>query len=122
MTLPTILIVDDEPVIRELLEEVLSDHLRVLAAGSIGEALRILAREAVDAVTCDYRLPDGRGEDVLDWIREHRPALLKRTALLTGADASGIHSRDVMILLKPLSMERLLAVVESWFDDTPTDA
>ena len=114
----TILLVDDEPMLLELFREVLQGLHRILVAGSVGEALRILEQEAVDAVTCDFRLADGTGEDVLDWIRQHRPELLARTALLTGADTSGVFNRDVLILRKPLPMERLLEIVEGRFSAT----
>ena len=117
----TILLVDDEPVLLDLFHEVLEDMHRVRMAGSVGEALRILGRETVDAVLCDYRLVDGTGADVLDWIRRHRPGLLARTALLTGVEASGVDKRSVLVLRKPLPMERLIEVVEDWFPPDEED-
>ncbi len=113
----TILLVDDEPMLLELFREVLEGMHRILVADSVGAALGILEREDVDAVTCDYRLRDGDGETVLDWIRRHRPHLLSRTALLSGADVSGVRRRDVLLLRKPLPMERLIEVVEEWFPE-----
>jgi len=122
MTVASILFVDDEPMLLELYREVLEAMHHILTADSVGAALAILEDEPVDAVVCDYRLPDGRGEDVLDWVRERRPDLLARTAFLTGEDVSGVCSRDVMTLAKPLPMERLIEVVEGWFPGGEVDA
>ena len=113
----TILLVDDEPMLLDLFQAVLEDFHRTLVASSVAEALQILEREDVDAVTCDYRLPDGNGKEVIEWIHQHRPKLLKRTALLTGADVLSMHEQGVIVLRKPLSMERLIELVGGWFPE-----
>ncbi len=118
----SILFVDDEPMLLELYHETLEAMHRVLTADGVGAALAVLENEPVDAVLCDYRLPDGRGEDVLDWLRKHRPDLLTRTAFLTGADVPRKQGENIPILKKPLEMERLIEVVEGWFPGGGKDA
>ncbi|MDX8401485.1 MAG: response regulator [Mariprofundaceae bacterium] len=116
-----ILILDDEPMLRELYQDVLGIAHEVLGAGTVGEAIRILERQPVDAVISDHRLPDGSSDDVLAWLREHRPELLERTTVLSGDDAAGIHAGDVLVLCKPLPMETLLDLVTQWFGEGGED-
>src|SRR5215813_12889783 len=76
MQTPTILVVDDEPLIRYALRDGLTaDGYHVLEAGTAAEALA-KSREGVDLVLLDYRLPDGDGLSVLKRIKEHDPDTL----------------------------------------------
>ncbi len=66
----TLLIVDDEPGMRESLVEHFSARgFRVLAAATGGEALAHTAATLVDVVLLDQRLPDMQGLDVLRSLR-----------------------------------------------------
>jgi DNA-binding response OmpR family regulator len=68
---PTILVVDDEAGIIELLRDFLEvDGFTVLAARDGAEALATLAREQVECVLLDVMMPDISGFDVLRRIRE----------------------------------------------------
>jgi CheY-like chemotaxis protein len=67
MAVPTacILVVDDEPDNRELLEIILaSEGFRVVAAASGAEALAIVAREAPDLIVLDVMMPNMTGYEV----------------------------------------------------------
>lgn len=62
----TILIVDDERGLRELLTSVfLEEGYRVLSAGGGNEALEMVERELIDVIILDHRLPDKEGIEVL---------------------------------------------------------
>lgn len=69
-----ILVVDDEPSMREVLEIMLKreGHESHLAA-SVTEAREALARHAFDMVITDLRMPDGTGIEVLERAREANP-------------------------------------------------
>ena len=70
---PTVLVIDDEDGPREALRLVLKPHCRVLAATGGEEALDILAREKVDVITLDLRMPGLDGVATLERIREIDP-------------------------------------------------
>jgi two-component system response regulator PilR (NtrC family) len=64
--MPTILIVDDEPNIIEILEMVLLDEgMDVLKSASGREALDILREKDVDVVISDIKMPDFSGVELL---------------------------------------------------------
>ena len=75
MQKPTILVVDDEELIRwSLSDRLKSEGYDVVEAGTAADAL---ARSAgVDLVLLDYRLPDGDGLSVLKKIKERTPDTL----------------------------------------------
>ena len=59
----TILIVDDEPDVREVLEEYFNAHgHRAISARSVGAARAIAAQESIDLALVDIHMP---GEDGL---------------------------------------------------------
>jgi two-component system response regulator HydG len=63
---PTVLVVDDEPSIAESLQKILErESLRVLTAGSGGEALDIIRREPVSVLLTDLMMPGMSGMDLL---------------------------------------------------------
>jgi DNA-binding NtrC family response regulator len=67
---PTILVVDDEPLIRYALNDRLTaDGYRVVEAETAAQAIQ-KSDEGVDLVLLDYKLPDGDGITVLKRIKE----------------------------------------------------
>ena len=67
----TVLVVDDDATIRDLLEDYLGEHqYRVLGAVNGEEARRILQTESVRAVLLDIGLPHEDGLSLARHIRE----------------------------------------------------
>jgi DNA-binding response OmpR family regulator len=68
---PTLLVVDDEPEIVELMRDFLeADGFQVLTAGSGDETIAALDRTAIDAVLLDVMMPGMSGFEALRQIRE----------------------------------------------------
>jgi DNA-binding NtrC family response regulator len=66
----SVLVIDDEEIIREALEALLVvEGYRVVSAATGGQGLEALARRSFDAVLLDLMLPDRNGLDVLEDIR-----------------------------------------------------
>src|SRR5271165_2181500 len=59
-----ILIVEDEPLIVEVLQATLESEYLVSSVSTVGDALAFLHTSHVDAVLVDNVLPDGRGSEV----------------------------------------------------------
>ncbi len=110
-----ILVVDDEPALREMLVDALDGgDLRVSAVGSGKEALDLAGRTQVDFVITDLCLGDCTGLDVLDEFRSKVgdvPAVV-----ITGhGDARSLaeasRRRPVEVMLKPLDIDRLRSTI-----------
>src|SRR5581483_6621160 len=73
MAQPTVLVVDDEQLIRwSLTDRLTEEGYRVVEAETAAQALE-KASEGVDLVLLDYRLPDSDGLSVLKAIKDTRP-------------------------------------------------
>jgi two-component system OmpR family response regulator len=113
---PHILVVDDDPQIRDLLKEYLAENaLRVSLAPSGKQMLAMLADEAVDLVVLDLRLA---GEDGMAIARALRDTSAIPIIMLTGvrdeADrVMGLELGADDYLTKPFSPRELLARIRT---------
>lgn len=113
--IPTILVVDDDQSILEILETRLSvAGYATLAAANAETALRLLASHRVDMVISDVRMPGMGGLGLLQEVRKTWPGLplILLTAYGTIPDAvSAVKDGAVDYLTKPFDGEDLLAKV-----------
>jgi two-component system response regulator PilR (NtrC family) len=73
---PTVLVIDDEPDLIELVSLTLGRmNLSTESAGELATARAMLMERHFDLCLTDMRLPDGDGLDLVAWIQEHRPDL-----------------------------------------------
>ena len=117
----TVLCVDDEPNILSALKRSLrAENWRVLTAGGGAEALEILARDHVDLIISDMRMPGMDGAQLLEQVSQRWPGSIR--ILLTGhADMSATiaainRGRIFRYLNKPWDGEDLCATVRQGLD------
>jgi two-component system, NtrC family, response regulator PilR len=112
-----VLVVDDEPDIRELLELTLAKMgLGVLAVGSIGEAREALKRTRFDLCLTDMRLPDGEGLELVRHIagQERDVPVAVITAYGSAENAvAALKAGAFDYVSKPVGLEQLRALVKS---------
>ncbi len=101
----TILVVDDDPEVREIVAEFLADFGHsVLQAGGGSEALQMLALSPhVNLVITDVRMPDISGIELADRVTRERDDL--KVILISGFFVSQHVGRRV--LRKPFRMKEL---------------
>jgi len=73
----TVLLVDDECLVRGVLSEILQDSgFAVVAVASAPEAIAVLGKPCrIDLVFSDVKMEPMDGFELARWIREHRPNL-----------------------------------------------
>ncbi len=124
MEKPYILVVEDDPPIRRLLElEFSHAGYRVQCAGTGEEGIDIFRRDEPDLVVLDVMLPDISGWQVAKEMRHVSPraVILMLTARGEVADrVRGLKSGADDYLVKPFAMEELLARVEALLRRTRT--
>jgi len=110
-----ILVVDDEPSLRELLRIVLEgEGYQVAEAPTYREAVRQLSGQSFDIVICDIILPDGNGLDLLRTHHASRPETLfvMMTAHSTPAHMlTSLREGAVEYLSKPFDVDQLKLIV-----------
>jgi two-component system LytT family response regulator len=108
------LIVDDEPLARQRIRELLVDDTELEIVGECGfgeDAVAALQGQATDLVFLDVRLPDLTGFEVLDRLQEdERPLVI----FVTAYDEHAVRAFDVRAvdyLVKPFERSRLRSAV-----------
>jgi two-component system response regulator PilR (NtrC family) len=116
----TVLVVDDEADIRELLElTLLRMGLAVECAGSIAEALEQLKRHSFNLCLTDMRLPDGEGLELVRHIGANCADLPVAVITAHGSTENAVAALKAGAfdyVSKPLSLEQLRTLVKSALD------
>jgi DNA-binding NtrC family response regulator len=110
-----VLVIDDEPVVREAVRRVLeADGLRVALAEDAASGLAHPHLGTCRLVLCDLMLPDRSGMEVLEAVRARRPDLpvVLITGFATPDHAVRAHEAGAAdFLAKPFEADELLDVV-----------
>ena len=112
---PSILIVDDELALLEVMRERLQDDYRVEIASSTAEADVQLGLQRFDLVLVDHLMPDETGLDFLMRVRAHFPQT--KRILVTGYLNPELISRAQTLaglsayLIKPVNNDQLRAAI-----------
>lgn len=119
MSLPKILIADDEEDIRNLLRLALSEHYDIVFARDGLEAWKLFERERPRLVLTDLNMPGINGYEFTEKIREHPDLAQTPVIILTGTTQGSdlppgfwkIGTRADAFLEKPVSTDVILAEV-----------
>ena len=107
MAVEKILVVDDEPMIRKVMEEWLrAKRYSVHSAGDLTTAERMLKNDTFDLVFLDRQLPDGEGTELLEALKklETKPMVVIMTGLATLESAvAALRFGAFDYLMKPFS-------------------
>lgn len=114
-----ILLVDDNPLMQQLMGRFLSDlGYGVSVVGRADDAIRVAQQESPSLLIIDLRLPDRDGPDVLAALRAlpgcaHIPAIA-----ISGMDESSIRSSLSQgfndYLVKPVDLDRFESVIAQY--------
>jgi DNA-binding NtrC family response regulator len=137
MSFEKILIVEDELVVRNLLQSIFQRHkLPVMTASNLAEAASLLQREQFDLMMLDLHLPDGDGQKFLETVMAmpERPLVVMVTGYGTIESAVGcmragafdyvlkpFTPSQIDIILKKAQSYRQLLNVNRLLSDDPDD-
>lgn len=115
-----ILIVDDSPATREVLERNLrAEGHEVTSAAGVAAAIKVLGTASVDLVVTDLRMPSGDGMELVRHVRDHcrGVGVIMVTGFATvGGAVSAMREGVDDYLPKPFSDEELRHAVRSTLD------
>jgi putative two-component system response regulator len=107
----SVLVVDDEPGVRMLLKDLLSDDYECECADGGRAAMARCDLTAFDIVLTDVMMPDGNGVELLNYLQEHHPgtAVVMLTAHQdTRAAIDAIRAGAFDYMLKPFDIDEVL--------------
>ncbi len=110
----TILIVDDEPDLLEILKFSLEgEGFKILTASSVKEAFAIIHKSPLDLILTDVRMPEGDGLQVLSEGKRVSPgtAVILMTGFADVNPSEAFAKGAVALLSKPFDHGRLIQIV-----------
>ena len=112
-----VLVVDDEPDIRELIDlTLLRMGLATVCVGSVGEAKKALESGIFNLCLTDMRLPDGEGLEIVQHIAEHHGRLPVAVITAFGSAENAVAALKAGAfdyLTKPVGLDQLRTLVKS---------
>ena len=112
----SILIVDDEEIIREFLYEVLNENFEISIACDGQEAIEKLKKRKFDLIITDLKMPRVSGEEVVKYARQSDPD--SKVIVISGYSSlytvsQSVNSGACAFLSKPFSIKELVQTVNS---------
>jgi len=97
-----LLVIDDDPTVRESLSRMLSRAFVVETASGVSDARRSVGRAHFDAILCDVMMDEGGGEAFVRWLATERPTVASRVIFVTGGVTDDASRRFLDGQLQPV--------------------
>lgn len=116
---PGVLLIDDAPLILDLLQEILEESgYHVLRTETGKDVASILEQEVIGVVFCDVRLPEINGVEVLRQIKQQTPEV--QVVMISGHQdfdtaRQVLREQAVDFLVKPFGPDEVLGAVQQGF-------
>jgi signal transduction histidine kinase/ActR/RegA family two-component response regulator len=112
-----LLVIDDDPIVRDSLSRMLGRAFLVETASSVGDARRSASDAHYDAILCDVMMDDGGGEAFYAWLQRERPRYAERVIFVTGgvtdeASRRFLDSQGQPVLYKPVDLTTIERAVD----------
>jgi len=124
--IPRVLVIDDEPNIRELVQVALKFHGCAVTLGATGDdALSLAASEKPDLIVLDVMLPDADGFEVCRRLRaagDDVPVIFLTARDATSDTVTGLTIGGDDYITKPFSVEALVARIRAVLRRTAVQA
>ena len=120
MSQPSLLVVDDELLIRDLLYDFFTDQGWSIAVAENGEkALEILKNRRIDLVLSDIKMPEMDGLELAARVREMHPAI---PVVMTGYPSvdtavAALRSKAADYIVKPFNIHQLYKKLDEQLHD-----
>ena len=113
----SILMVEDDPDQSDEIMQILkSEGYVVKNVTSIDAAKQVLESEAFDLLLLDFKLPDGTGRDLLEWMAERKRTT--NTVVITGFPKEALTALPYFtaedVLTKPFQPQELLRIIQQF--------
>ncbi|MEM8612530.1 MAG: response regulator [Cyanobacteria bacterium P01_H01_bin.105] len=121
--LPTILSVDDSPVVQTMIKRALGEQYNLLLANNAMDALNLLNRESTDLLLLDVTMPDIDGLELCRTIRKINKFRDLPIIMLTAKDGmfnkiKGQMAGSTHYLTKPIDRQKLMEVLDQYIPNT----
>jgi DNA-binding NtrC family response regulator len=119
--LTTVLIIDDDPKMRELLTSILENATYIVETASNGkEAIKACKKSPIDVALIDIELPDTNGTRLLGNLKALQPKMVK--IIITGHPSienavTAVNEKADGYILKPFNPSDLLEKIKKLIDD-----
>lgn len=117
MPVKTVLIIDDEPLARSIVQEYLMQYPQITVAQECGdgfEGIKAIIQHKPDLIFLDVQMPKINGFEMLELV-DQQPAVIFTTAFDEYA-LKAFEAHAVDYLLKPFSKERFNKAIEKFLD------
>jgi CheY-like chemotaxis protein len=125
---PRLLVADDNPMVRQLIGDVLArEGYEIDAVDDGKKAIEKISADGFDAILLDLMMPVASGFDVIDWLGQNRPEVAKSCVIILTAAVRDLVKFDkttvYAAIQKPFDIAELRDTVRKCIEDKwDTDA